>query len=209
MFPLAQGCYYASMWGQAFAWTQLLPSIISLGLTVLTLITFELLFVFLGYYLHGIQLLLWFVQLNLQIDRPNPLCQEYHSYAFPSVEGYYIGAIVAFVLGYSYVWKVRQSWYAWFVLLGLTVVPPTVLVFLAYNEWYEVVISMAIGVLASIIFIIILWVYIYDAIPYIENLFPFHWLKYKDNYIWRSSDAKYKKVERAIKLAMDPEHKRG
>lgn len=195
-FALEKGCYYASAWGQAFAWTQLVPYIVSIGLTLLAVVTNQFMYWALGWYLHGVQLLLWFVQLNLQIDRPNPLCQEYHTYAFPSIEAYYIGAVVTFIIVYSRVWKTGLSLYVWAILVATTVIPPIILVFLAYNQWYEVLISMAVGAVASIVIIIMFWVYIYDALPYIQNVFPFSWAHFQDSYIWTNSEKEHEKVER-------------
>lgn len=199
------GCYYTSLLGQAFAWTQLLPSMVSLVLSVLTFVTSQFIFVFLAWYLHGIQLLLWAIQLYLRVDRPNPLCQEYHTYAFPSIEGFYIGALAAFIIGYSLRWHVKQPWYVWVTILVFFVAPPTVLVFLAYNRWYEVVISLLIGIVTSSIFIIILWVYIYDTIPYLKYVVPINWLHYKDTYICtnKNYDQRCHRVEKALEKYRD------
>ena len=179
-----QGCFYVTVYGSALAWTQVLPTLVSLSLTVLTWFDCQVLFMYLGVYLHAFQLLLWSVQLTLKIDRPDPICQEYHTYSFPSVESFYVGALVTFIIGYSVFWQVKRPVTLWLFIFCFFVVPPTVLVFFNFNLWYEVVISLGIGVIASFLLIIFLWVYIQENSPYYLNIFPLNWLGYKDDYLF-------------------------
>lgn len=192
------GCHYGTILGQAFGWTHLIPSLITLSFTLLTWVTGQLLYSLFGWYLHAIQLILWVIQINLSIDRPDPLCQEYHTFAFPSTEAFYIGAIVAFIVGYSIAWRQKQSILTWISLFVLFVAPPTLLVFLSYNLWYEVLISIVIGCFASSLFIILLWVYISDDTPYLLTIVPFSWLHYKDTLICSLEDKRKPKLREAL-----------
>jgi hypothetical protein len=188
---LAAGCYYVSILGQAFAWTQFVPYLVSLVLTVLTFVTNQFLFVILGSYLHAVQMILWAIQLYLHVDRVDPVCQQYHTFAFPSIEAYYIGALVSFVI----IWKRQQTVFVWLCLLLIFVVPCTVLVFLAYNRWYEVLISMAIGVVSSAFLVLLLRVYMKPGVPFLLFAFPLHWLQYEDTYIVTSKRDAEKTVQ--------------
>lgn len=178
------GCFYVTAQGSALAWTQVLPTLISLSLSLLTFFNCQVLFLYLGVYLHAFQLLLWSIQLALRIDRPDPICQEYHTYSFPSIESFYIAALVTFLIGYSVFWNVRQKWSLWLTVFIFFIVPPTVLVFFSFNVWYEVVISLGIGVIATFLFIIFLYVYIQENSPYYLNIFPLNWIGYKDDYLY-------------------------
>ena len=177
------GCYYTTLWGEAFGWTQLLPTVVSLMLSFTSLFKPEVTFLFLGLYLHAWQLGLWSIQLYIHQDRPNPICQEYHSYAFPSIEAFYVAALVVTLVGYSVVYGYRHPIGAWLLLVFAFVAPPATLVFFAYNTVAEVLVSMGIGIVAAVIFVIAVAIYIRPATPYIINSWPLTWLGYTDSWI--------------------------
>lgn len=187
-----QGCFYVTAQGSALAWTQVLPTLISLSLSLLTFFDCQVLFLYLGVYLHAFQLVLWSVQLVLRIDRPDPICQEYHTYSFPSIESFYVAALTTFFLGYNVFWNKHQKWSVWGAVFAVFVIPPVILVFFSFNVWYEVVISLGIGVIATFLFIIFLYIYIQENSPYYLNIFPLNWIGYKDNYLYLPNNSKSK-----------------
>ena len=177
------GCVYVSVMGQAFGWTQVMPTMIALTLKVVAMIMHQTIFVALGLYLYIGQMPLWAVQSYMQTERPNPLCQAYHTYAFPNIEMYYLASIVTFVVVYSLVWNVEQSWFMWLTFYVMFVVPPGILVFYSYNTWFEVLASLLIGVAMMLIFIGLMYVYIKPSLCYILNIFPCRWLGYTDTWL--------------------------
>lgn len=177
------GCVYVSIMGQAFGWTQVLPTMIALTLKVVAMITHQFVFVALGLYLYAGQMILWAIQTYMQTERSNPLCQEYHTYAFPNIETYYLTSVVTFVVAYSLIWRVQQSWMMWLTFYVMFVTPPGILVFYAYNTWYEVLASAVIGVVMTLLFIGLMYVYIKPALCYLLNIFPCHWLGYADTWV--------------------------
>lgn len=169
--------------GQVFGWTLILPSFITSTLSVMSFVTSELIWVFLGLYLHAMQLLIWVVQTYLESMRVNPICQQYQTYAFPSIVAYYAISLATFVILYAYFWGVAHSVLAWIVLYGLIFVPPLALVGASYNTTSEVLISMIIGIAATTAFVVVLRVYIKPTLPYLVNDFPCSLLGYVDTYI--------------------------
>lgn len=194
------GCYFASYVGQVFGWTQMLPVLITLTLTVLGIISHQFIWAVYGGFLYITQLLLWILQLYYKQMRPDPICQLYHSYAYPSMSGYYSASLVTFAVAYAYYWNVVQPWFVWLILYLLAAVPPIVVVFLSYNGIWEVVFSMAFGVVFTTLFVISLKLYISPTLPYILSEFPCSTLGYVDTYLMCASDLKkYTKCKDVIK----------
>jgi hypothetical protein len=99
---MSAGCYYASVWGQVFGATQILPTIVTSFLSLTVIITGGVVFFIYGLYLHAFQFGLWAFQLNFQYTRVNPICQLYQTYAFPSVEAFYAASVATMVIGFSF-----------------------------------------------------------------------------------------------------------
>lgn len=181
------GCYYATLFGKAFGVTQVLPSLITLNMSVMSMVTSEIIFVLYGLYLHLMQLFLWVFQYYFQQMHINPVCQQYQNYAFPSIETFYAASLVMFVITYSYRWEVVHSWYTWMMLLLIGILPPFILIFLSYNSLTDILISMGLGMLLTGLFVIILDLFIGPTLPYILTEFPASWMGYKDTYIMRKN----------------------
>lgn len=177
------GCYYVSAFGLAFGWTQSISTAFSLFLSVITLITHEPLFFFYGWYLQGAQMVLWSIQLVLRVDRIDPICAQYHTYAFPSVESYYVASAVTFAIAYSFIKEYNHSVIMWLVFEFCFVVPAVTLVWFQYNLWWEVAISMALGIVVTLIFIAYLFLYIEPSLGCLQLVFPLQWLGYRDSLI--------------------------
>ena len=170
-----EGCYYISLGASAFGWTQLVPSLVTLGLSLLTAATNEPVYFLFALYLYVPQYMVWCFQYYFQMVRPDPVCQLYHTWAFPSMEAMYIGALVGFFVAFTVGWRVHQSWFVWTCIYLFGLVPPVILVYTGYNRWWEVAFSMAFGLLASVLFAVILRIYIRPNLPYLMNHFPLSW----------------------------------
>ncbi len=167
------GCYYISTFGTVFGWTQLLPLIVTL---------FCIYFLY-GLYLYIPQLMLWFFQDYYKIDRPNPICQLYHTYAFPSLEAMYMGSLLGAFFTYAYYWKTEQSWMSWLCIHICGSAVPLILIYSGYNRWDEVLISMGVGFLFSMVFIISVRLFIRPNIQYLHLHFPFYQFGYHSDLI--------------------------
>jgi len=178
------------MAGQAFAWTQVLPTLISLNLSLMSLVTSQIMFFFFGLYLQGMQLILWIFQSYFQYLRPNPICQVYHSYAFPNIEMFYALALVTFVIAYGFYWDYAHSWLVWLFLYIVAFAPPIILVWFSYSLWWEVVFSGLLGVGFTWIFVLTLKLYIAPILPYLLNSNLAWWLGYVDTYLMCKTDQK-------------------
>lgn len=176
------GCYYATWAGAAFGWTQVFPSIVTLMLSAVGLLTSQIMFLFFGLYLHAMQYELWVFQSYFQSQRPNPVCQLYHAYAFPSIEAYYAGAVVTAFIMYGYMWDIPHGVIAWLFFYVIAAFP-LIMVWFGYNVWWEVLLSLGMGVVFTALFVIVLKLYISPAMPYILNEIPATWLGYKDTYL--------------------------
>jgi len=167
-------------------------------LSILTLLTSQIIFVFFGFYLQGMQMFLWEFQSYFESQRPNPVCQLYHTYAFPSIEGYYVAALVTFIILYGYYWDYAHSWMVWLVLYFVAFIPPLLLVWFSYNRWWELVFSMLAGIGFTLVFVITLKLYITPILPYLMNSKLSWWLNYQDTYLMCEKDRKSFKKCRAI-----------
>lgn len=175
-----EGCYYISLGATAFGWTQLVPSIVTLGLSLLTAATNEPVYFMFALYLYVPQYIVWCFQAYFQVIRPDPVCQLYHTWAFPSMEAMYIGALVGFFVAFTWGWSKTQSWITWLFIYLIGLVPPVILVYTGYNRWWEVAFSMALGLVASVLFAAVLRLFIRPHMAYLMNHFPFCTLGYHD-----------------------------
>lgn len=204
------GCYYVNVWGQTFAWTQTLPTIVTSGLSLLTLVTHAVVFFVYGLFLHGCQFVLWAFQLYFQYARPDPICQLYNSYGFPSVEAFYAASLASFVISFSLAFGVILSWIVWIMLYILAIAPPLVLVWFSYNTPWEVLFSMGMGALFTIPFVIVFKFYITPIMPYLLTIFPLNILGYNGAYYLNQHDLRrYAKIHKCLRdidavLGSDP-----
>jgi len=178
------GCYYASLMGEVFGLTQLIPTIVTYFLTATSFFFrgFFILWIY-GFYLHAVQLLLWVIQVYLEQVRPDPTCQIYQSFAFPSIAAFYVASIFTFFALYSYYWYVEQSWLVWFLSYIVLAGVPVILVANSYNHPWEVAVSMFFGIAFTWIYVIVLRLYICPTLPFLLNEFPCSTLGYTDTFL--------------------------
>lgn len=129
----------------------------------------EIVFPLLSLYLNVMHLILYPVQ-------------RYMGAGFPSIESFYVGAIVAFIVGYCIMWHRRQPWTRWVIYFGLFALPPLILVWFGNYPWWQVLASLALGVASSLMFLVIIRYYISESLPYMMNMWPLSWLGYQDTY---------------------------
>lgn len=174
------GCYYFSLLGQAFGWTQLVPGIVGLVLFVVTAATHEMVYVFFGLFLYAPQFMVWIFQWFFQMIRPDPICQLYHTWAFPSMESMYVGAIVGFFITYAICKEIDHSWITWLAIYIFTIFPLVILFYSGYNRWWELLFSLGFGLVSSILFALVYEYFIQPRMAYLRCHFPFSFFEYVD-----------------------------
>lgn len=189
----SEGCYYISWGATAFGWTQLIPIIFTLIAFIVTAITNETIFFIFSWFLFAPQYVVWCFQYYFQYARPNPICQLYHTWAFPCMEAMYTGAIIGGFFAYAYFWSVRQSWISWFCIYCFAVLPPFILVYIGYNVWWEVVFSWGFGFLSAVAFVIVTYYFLKPKMHYLKLFFPLFIFGYQDTFI--KSDKKNKSFQ--------------
>ncbi len=179
---MSSGCYYVSYAGVAFGYTQVLPLLVGLMLSMLSLVTRQMTYVMFGLYLYGSQYILWAFQANFRVDRPNPVCQEYHTYAMPSIQLYYAAALLTFVIACSLYRRSVLSVFSWVFLYLLGILPAALLWWVSYNTWWEILLSMGLGVMATLLFCTVAVLFIVPSMDVIRNMDIITWFGYTDNY---------------------------
>jgi hypothetical protein len=190
------GCYYLSVWGQAFGLTQMVPTAVTCGLTLLTAATGEPVYFFFGLYLYIPQGFTWVFQYYFQWIRPNPVCQAYQTWAFPSTESMYVGAFIGAFVSFVWAYQIYHTWTIWFIIYLVGIVPPFILVYMQYNIWYEVVMSMALGLVAGILFSVVMRNFVRPKMPYLMLHFPLWICGYKDTILAKNDQCL--EIERSL-----------
>jgi hypothetical protein len=159
----------------------MVPTAVGLALTLMTMSTKQPLYFFFNLYLYIPQWFLWCFQYYFQVARPDPICQLYHTWAFPSVEAFYVASLVTLFVLIVYVWDIDHSWFTWVLFIVFGLAPPLVLIWTSYNRWWEVLFSVLFGVLSTAVFVALWCNYMVPNLPYWQN-YSFLWLcAYEDN----------------------------
>lgn len=186
------GCFYVDVGSTSVAWTQVLPTLITLSLTINGWRKrghefFPTLF---GFYLHVWQIALWVFQVHFNMIRPHPYCAQYETYVFPSQEAFYAAALAFFIVSYGVLWKYPLSWLTWALLWLLVVAPPFILLFFLYNTWWELLFSLLLGAVVTFLFVLVIRVYITPQLPYILLHNPMRWMGYIDTICMNRNERK-------------------
>lgn len=166
--------------GIAFGWTQAVPWIVTLVCIVLTMATHQPLYFIYSTFLYIPQINLWAFQSYFQMSMPDPICQVYHSWAFPSIPAFYVGNAVAVFVAVSLLWEIDHSWIAWVTMYLIGICPPLVLIWFSYNRWWEIAFSMGFGIGVGVFFAYVLKYYITPVLPFLQHHFPLYHFGYID-----------------------------
>jgi len=154
---------------------------------LITMVTHESIFAIFGFYLWIPQFVIWNFQYYFQSIRPNPICQTYHTFAFPSNEAFYTFAIVGAFFTYAWYVPSEQSWVSWLLLYITATIISLVLIYIEYNRWWEILFTAAFGYLCGAAFIIMCKYFIKPKIRYLNFCFPFELFEYRSEYIRKNS----------------------
>lgn len=175
-----EGCYYVGWFGWAFGWTQMIPIFVTLVCTVLTTATHQPLYFLFSFFLYIPQVALWCFQAYFEAEMPDPVCQVYQNWAFPSIPAFYVAVCISFFFVVSILWEFEHSWIIWFTLYTFGIVPPLLLVWFGYNRWWEVLLSLGYGAFCGIVFGFLMRYFIEPVMPYLQHHFPLYDFGYVD-----------------------------
>lgn len=176
-----EGCYYASLGAAAFGWTQAIPAVVGLCFLILSTATHEPFYFMFSTFLYLPQVMLWCFQNWFQYARPDPVCQLYHTWAFPSVEAFYVAILVVVFVAMTYFYKYDHSFVVWLMVLCFGIAPPIILVWTRYNRWWEVAFSMGFGFAVGLFFVCIFVWHVMPVMPYLQCHFPLRFFGYHDS----------------------------
>jgi hypothetical protein len=182
---MAAVCFYdGSINALVLEYALFIPTAVTLILTAVSISPWgkQWLFFSFGMYLHAWQWIIWTMQSAFRIVRPHPYCTQYRMAVFPSPMAFYVAAMITLAVSYSIFWKVPMSPFSWIIMYTLVFIPPSLLVWFGINIWWEVAYSMILGMVASLLFVSVAWMYITPLLKYMLNQAPWSWLCPVDNY---------------------------
>jgi hypothetical protein len=188
-------CVYDGWAAQVFAFTQLIPWLVPLALSAASIGRDargrwgkQLLHVWFGLHLTVMQVFLYVLQFTLDRPRPDPYCPSVYSYGVPATAAFYIAALYAFIVGYAILWRVRLSAFYWVATTAILVFVPGILVWWAYNTWYEVLLALALGAGTTAPFLAVVRFLVLPEVPLLLRARPWRWFPCIDTYMIMSSD---------------------
>lgn len=141
---------------------------------------------------YGLYLTLWLtviyiLQMSLQMMRHDPFCSQIVTAAFPSVSTFYLSSGLSFTILLTFIWNIPLNWKYWIYLLVVVIIPPCYLVWLEYNQWWEILVTALIGFASSILYFVLLWSF-YSHLPQVLNSFPCTWFRIVDTYLTNADE---------------------
>lgn len=184
-------CLYTSYGAAVFAAVQLVSWLVPLTLAAASPVRDQesgrwgrqFVLVAFGFYIFIWGFVLYIFQVALAIMREDPFCPVIQTYGVPSSAAYYVAAMGTFLLGLAYE---MGFWYNFTNSLYLIIwwfVPPVVLVWFGFNVWQEVLLSMGLGVLSTIVFLFLIWHYMVHDMPYYLQQVPWSWCNCIDTWV--------------------------
>jgi len=183
------GCVYTSLTGTAFGLVQILPWAIPTAITLFSYSRnwngkdwgFEFTPFWYSFYLTLCQTCIYILQFAVHDMRADPFCTHVVTAAFPSSSTFMVVAIISFFVFSTFVHNAVFSWKYWIWAILIFIVPPSVLIWVQYNVWWEVLVSAALAIVANIGFLIWLHHCVKPQLPFILNTAPCTWFSVQDS----------------------------
>jgi len=141
-----------------------------------------------GTWLMVVYAILYFMQLHLDVQRPDPFDPASIYYAFPSMFVFYLTSSVGFVVGFCYIWNIELHWSYWCLLFVLSFAPPFMSWWIQFNLFYELLVSFLVGLSAAVVFLLLYFIHVAPKTPYLLALWPFSWVPCIDTFIMGRAD---------------------
>jgi hypothetical protein len=176
-------CIYPSYIGQAYAYTHLIPWIIPIGLFAFSIkrdksgkYGVEFIVYLYSTWLSWGALFLYIMQSAFRVMRHDPYCPDQTSLAYPSMEAFYTGSLVTYIILFTYLWNIPLAEMYWVVLFGLLALPPLILVWFTYNTVYEVLVSTLMGIAFTCVFLVAIRFFFVRYFNVLMKQRPWCWL---------------------------------
>lgn len=139
--------------------------------------------VFLGFWLLAFQMALYILQYFFNSPRPNPFDPGTLYYGCPSEIGFYTAVAFTFIVEFTFVWNIQFSPVYWAELILFFIVPPSIIMWVGFNTWQEVLLSMGLGVGAVTLFVLAVRFYFMHELPFMLSCAPWTWFSCVDTWI--------------------------
>ena len=208
-------CVYSSYGAQIYGWTHLIPWIVPLALSAASITRTrygkqhwgkQIMIVLYSLWITVVQLMLYIVQSYFNEYRSDPYCPDMKSLAYPSLEAFYTASLVTYIIAFTYFWDIVLPWTYWSLLFVFMVVPPGILVWFAYNLWYEVLVSSLIGIATTLYFVVLVRFILLDDIPIMLHQRPWTWFACVDTYLM---DEEQHNVHKRLLITLERLEKHG
>jgi hypothetical protein len=141
---------------------------------------------FFGLFLWFVQgVVLWPMQVYVNVMRPPPFNTQY---AFPSIEGFYVAALVTVIIVRHVLWGWRIGKSTWLMCIFFVGSVGVTLAFFRLNAWWQVLMSMVLGADVAFIYIWMEWLFMRRAIVILQHVPPLSWLGFDNNTTWCACD---------------------
>lgn len=209
-------CVYNSMTGTAFGLVQTLPWALPTAVTLFSWSRswngkhwgFEFIPFWYSFYLTLCQIIIYILQFAVRDLRADPFCSSITSASFPSSTTFMVVAVISFFVMSTYVQNAVFNWRYWIWALVFFILPPSVLIWVQYNVWWEVLVSAVLAVAANVGFLIWLHVCVKPQLPYILNTAPCTWFSVQDSILMNEEQkiltdqlqVEYAEIEKKLSL---------
>lgn len=183
-------CYYPSILAQVYEAVHLIPWIAPLAISAASFgkdrdgrYGKQIYTMMFGIFLTLMQIAIYIFQNYFNRLQEDLYCIGTYSNAFPSIEGFYCSAFVTFIAATTYFWNIQMSYIYWTCSILFLIGPPSVLLWYTYNSLSEILISVAIGVSTTLLYVVLVRFIIKEHIPFLLIIAPFTWFNAIDSYI--------------------------
>ncbi len=132
------------------------------------------------------------LKVGLNVVRSDPYDVTQLDWAFPCDVAFCAAALSTYTIGYSLLWKLKMSATWWATFLLILVAFPLVMILFHYNTWFEVLISLALGIVTTACFLLYVRAYLSPRYISVMLYHPlFRSLMTIDNQIRDNNEADY------------------
>lgn len=201
-------CLYTTSYGQAYAAASFINWVVPLFITGASFVKDQrtgrvgrqFTLVAFGFYIFVWQFVLYTVQTALHVERPDPFCPSMTTNGFPSSSAFHTAVGGTAILIFGWLLDFSYSWSTYIWISAWWIAPPFVLIWFGFNVWQEILVSLCLGIIATLLYFLTLRYYLIELIPYIITQAPWSYLSCLDT--WLQDEKGQEKTER-IRLLLE------
>jgi hypothetical protein len=195
---MSTGCLYDSYSAYAFSAVQLTAWIVPGIVTVWSIRRDasgrwgkEVFLMGINFYWFWCQFVLYELQEAVGVLRPDPFCPSVMTRGFPSLAAFYTAGGGTLALAMPWLLGFWYRWSNWLLLAVWWFAPPAVLVWIAFNSWQEVLLSMGLGVATTLGYVAAMHLWVRPLMPYVLNAPPCTWFDCVDTWLQTPEQQKH------------------